>query len=151
MAARATSKTKSKSTSAPKTTARAGAKTGTTVKDAAKAAPPLAPAAGNAPDAADTKATPNVPANPVVKTRDMLARVAARADLRPNQARDVYEAVLEELGAALLRGEKLRLPPLGTIKVNRQKSLPDADVIICKIRRNKAMTAAKDALAPEGE
>ncbi|MCK8482412.1 HU family DNA-binding protein [Aliiroseovarius sp. S2029] len=150
MAVRSTSKTKSTSTSTPKTTARAGAKTGPTAKDAAEAAPDLAPA-GNAPDAADTKVTPADPANPVVKTRDMLARVAARADLRPNQARDVYEAVLEELGAALLRGEKLRLPPLGTIKVNRQKSLPDADVIICKIRRNKAMTAAKDALAPEHE
>ncbi|MCK0139099.1 HU family DNA-binding protein [Aliiroseovarius sp. F47248L] len=91
---------------------------------------------------------PTAPSEPVVKTKEMLARVAARTELRPIQVRDVYEAVLEELGAALVRGEKLRIPPLGTVKVNRQKTLPDADVVICKIRRNKMSAKVDDPLAP---
>ena len=95
--------------------------------------------------------TPAISADPVVKKKDMLARVAARAELRPSEARSVFEAVLEELGEALLRGEKLRLPPLGTVKVNRHKELPNADIVVCKIRRNKASGVDKGPLAPAGD
>ncbi|SEW21574.1 DNA-binding protein [Aliiroseovarius sediminilitoris] len=126
------SKSKSKATRSPAAASKAAA---TTAAPKAKATKPI-------------EGRPTTPSDPVVKTKDMLARVAARTDLRPNQVRDVYEAVLEELGTALMRGEKLRLPPLGMIKVNRQKTLPDADVLICKIRRNKASDKVKDPLAP---
>ncbi|MCK8462644.1 HU family DNA-binding protein [Aliiroseovarius sp. S1339] len=91
------------------------------------------------------------PKEPVVKKKDLMARVAARANLRPSEVRTVYDAVLQELGDALLRGEKLRLPPLGLVKVNRHKELPDADIIVCKIRRNKATGSGKDELAPTDE
>lgn len=86
---------------------------------------------------------------PVVKRKEMMSRVATRANLRPNQVREVYDAVLQELGDALMRGEKLRLPPLGMVKVNRIQTSPDADVVVCKIRRNKATDRPKEALAPE--
>ncbi|MDE9450640.1 HU family DNA-binding protein [Aliiroseovarius sp. Z3] len=114
----------------------------------AETKPKDAPAASPAKVTKPAEVTPATSPEPVVKTKEMLARVATRTELRPNQVRDVYDAVLEELGAALVRGEKLRLPPLGTVKVNRQKTMPDADVVICKIRRNKVSAKANDPLAP---
>ena len=86
---------------------------------------------------------------PIVKNKDMLARVAARAELRPNQVRAIYDAVLEELGAALVRGEKLRLPPLGSMKVNRHKDLGSADMVVCKLRRNKTTMVEVNPETPE--
>jgi len=75
------------------------------------------------------------PTEVTVTNRTMLERVAERAELRPNQVRPVYEAVLEELGMALVKGEKLKLPSLGTLRVNKQKSIEGAEIVICKLRR----------------
>lgn len=100
--------------------------------------------------AAKPEAVPAAAPTQVVNRKEMLARVAARADLRPNQVRAAYDAVLHELGEALVRGETLRLPPLGILKVNRHKDLDDADVIICKLRRRKGMGDAAP-VAPAAE
>lgn len=101
--------------------------------------------------AAKPEAVPAAAPTQVVNRKEMLARVAARADLRPNQVRAAYDALLHELGEALVRGENLRLPPLGILKVNRHKDLGDADMVICKLRRRKDISDDAAPLAAAAE
>lgn len=87
----------------------------------------------------------------VFRRKDLMTLVAARTGLRPNQARDVVDAVLDEIGEALVRGDALKIPPLGVVKVNRHKEREDADVMFCKVRRNKKTDDQKAPLAPAAE
>ena len=79
--------------------------------------------------------------NNKVKRSEFVARVAERSGLRPNQVKPVLEAVLEELGQILLNGEELKHPSLGKLSVNRRKELAAADVVHCKLRRQKPQAA----------
>lgn len=72
-------------------------------------------------------------------------RVAEASGVNKNKAKPVVDAVLAELGAALMAGEELSLPPLGKISVNREKDVGNAHVLITKIRRSKAMLAKAEA------
>ncbi|WP_432449739.1 HU family DNA-binding protein [Aliiroseovarius marinus] len=172
-------KTATKARSAAKPTAgtkATSAKT-TATKPATKPAAKLAPEVGDAKPARTTlsidqaartvaaspattdadaskSATPtenDAAVNEVVNKKLLLSRVAARTGLRPNKTREIVEAVLEELGAALSDGEKLKLPPLGTLMVNRQKDVANGEVIICKLRRKKKAEDDQDPLAPAAE
>lgn len=113
------------------------------------AASPAATDAGAPKSATSTEKDAGV--NEVVNKKLLLSRVAARTGLRPNKTREIVEAVLEELGAALSDGEKLKLPPLGTLMVNRQKDVANGEVIICKLRRKKKTEDDQDPLAPAAE
>ena len=88
-----------------------------------------------------------------VKRSEFIARVADKAGLRPNQVKPVLEAVMAELGDLLIKGETLNHPALGKISVNRHKELPNADVVVCKLRRNKVVDAptTSDPLATAAE
>ncbi|MHA6268099.1 HU family DNA-binding protein [uncultured Aliiroseovarius sp.] len=147
------SKPKSPATATRKTTAKAPAAAGSVRKTASTPVPRKTSTspktAASAKPAAGFQTSDAVVS--VVNKKAMLARVAARANVQPNKAREVYEAVLEELGDALLNGDTLKLPPLGTLKVNRQKELPNANIVICKLRRKKPSAVATDPLAPTSE
>ena len=87
------------------------------------------------PDLTDVSDSPAAKVNTATRRKDMIARIAETAGVRPNAVKTVLDAVLSELGDALSRGEVLNLPPLGKVMVNRQKTLDDGEVLICKIRR----------------
>ena len=119
---------------AAKTRARAS-RTGTGPASAAKAA---APGAGAIPTA-----------RPLLRRKELVARIAAETGLRANRIRPVLDGVLAELGRALAAGEGVNLPPLGRITVNRRKQVDGRDVVICKLRRPAAPEVAeKPADAP---
>lgn len=92
-------------------------------------------------------ATPAKAASASVKVRrkEMVARIAASSGLKPNVIKTVLDSVLKEIGDALSNGESLDLPPLGKLSVNRSKHVKNAEILICKLRRNAAMA---DAAAP---
>ncbi len=77
--------------------------------------------------------------------RALLERVATRTGLRKAQVRPVIEAMLAELGEALVREEVLKLQPLGVMRVVRSIEGEKADVLVCKLRRKNF---EKDADAP---
>ncbi len=88
----------------------------------------------------------------MLRKKDMLERLTERTGLRKNQIKPVLEAVLAELGDALIKGETLNLPPLGKLTVNRSIAQEKADVVICKLRRAKASAvsgAMENAAAKE--
>ena len=43
--------------------------------------------------------------------------------------------MLAELGEALSDGQELSLPPLGRVKINREKEIEDGKVLILKLRQ----------------
>jgi DNA-binding protein len=85
----------------------------------------------------------------MLRKKDMLQRLAERTGMRKNQIKPVMEAVLAELGDALIKGESLNLPPLGKLSVNRSIAQENADVVICKLRRAKAPGAGSALDASE--
>jgi DNA-binding protein len=78
----------------------------------------------------------------MLRKKDMLQRLSERTGMRKNQLKPVMEAVLAELGDALIKGESLNLPPLGKLSVNRSIAQEKADVVICKLRRAKALAVS---------
>lgn len=89
----------------------------------------------------------------VVKKKELFERVKSRAStVKGRDVRAVLDAALEELGAALVAGETLNVPPLGTVKVQKQRETNGAAVVVCRLRRRKGAGGdGKDPLAKAAE
>ncbi|MDZ4094137.1 MAG: HU family DNA-binding protein [Paracoccaceae bacterium] len=70
-----------------------------------------------------------------LKLKGLIDQVVKATGAKKKSVRDIVEATLASLGAALTKGEDLNLPPLGKAKVSRQRDLIDGEVIIVKLRR----------------
>jgi DNA-binding protein HU-alpha len=143
-------------TRTPRTKAATG-KSGT--PSAPSARKPAAPASKPAPAAeapaqapAPVEATVVAPARPVVagpvlRKKDLVDRVVARSGLKKKDVKPAVEALLEELGLAVSRGEELNLPPFGKLKVTREKETANARVLNCRIRQPRSAMSPNDPLA----
>ena len=120
--------------SAARAGAKADRKAGAEKPAAGAAAKPAAKsAAKTAAGAADAAPAPRVAGE--LRKKDLVARVAKRTGSKKSHVRDVVEAVLEELGAALSDGEGLNLPALGRARVNRQKETEGGGTMVVRFRR----------------
>ena len=72
---------------------------------------------------------------PLLKKRDLIDAVVKRSGIKKKDAKPVVEAMLAELGEALSDGQELSLPPLGRVKINREKEIEDGKVLILKLRQ----------------
>lgn len=98
---------------------------------------------GSAPGATPTAITPEPVADrsgapaagPILRKNDFYDRVVAATGAKKGDVRQIADAVLDILGAALSAGEALALPPLGKARVNRQKDLATGEVLIVRLRR----------------
>jgi DNA-binding protein HU-alpha len=135
---------------ARKTTARSAKPAGA---PAARATPPRSRKAATAPAAAEAiAAAPSV--EPVLvtesrgatgsemKKRELVDRVAKHGDLKKKQVKPVVDAMLAVLGEVLGEGRELNLPPMGKMKVNRQKTISGGQIILIKLRTGTAGGAA---------
>ncbi len=105
-----------------------------------------------APTRAESVEHPAAEAVPEVNKRALFDRTKARAGhIKGRDVKAVMDIVLEEIGAALVAGEALNLPPLGKVKVQRMKALGGSDVVICKLRRKKLQDDPQDPLAEAAE
>ncbi|THD83184.1 DNA-binding protein [Aliigemmobacter aestuarii] len=107
---------------------------------------------------ADTAATASEKAGTVkvaLKLRPLVDRVITATGAKKKGVKEIVEATLAEIGAALSRGEELNLPPLGKARVNRQNERNGGEVLIVKLNRPGVKTAgekpAKEGLAEGGE
>lgn len=147
-----------KSTTKPKSTAsKAGARAsaGARKPSAAAKKAPAAPAAEDA-IAAAPSVTPVVSefttsvSGGELKKRALVDRVAKHGDLKKKNVKPVVDAVLAVLAEALANGEDLNLPPLGKVKVNKQKSVSGGQVLMLKLRTSSPTEKdAKDKPAVE--
>ncbi|MBU9698539.1 HU family DNA-binding protein [Rhodobacteraceae bacterium HSP-20] len=108
-----------------------------------------APASGESPRTA-AKA-------PVIqlKKKELIARVVEALDGKKKGAvKDIVEATLATLGAALQKGETLNLPPFGRARVTKQTGEGAASQTTVRLRGAGAKNAPKgpkEALAEVGE
>ena len=151
MAKSTTSKNKKTTSSkAPESRARS------TASGKAPVAAPQVVKAAMAPTAADAVAAAAPAAEPVVteiktsvggremKKREFIDRVAKRGGLRKNQVKPVVEALFAVLAETLASGTDLNVPPLGKIKVNKQKTVAGGQVLMLKVRTAAAPVFAED-------
>ena len=92
------------------------------------------------PKVAKKTATPvvePVAAAPMLRKKELIERVVARSGVKKKDAKPAIEAMLAVLGEALAAGEDLNLQPLGKVMVKRTKELPNAKVMVCRIRQRK--------------
>lgn len=108
---------------------------------------PVAARAAAAP--AEEGAVAVVKARAVLKKKDFLDRVVARAGIRKSDAKAGAEATLAALAAALAEGQEIVLPPLGKIKVVREKAAKSGRKFVLRLAM-PAEAAVTEALA-EGD
>jgi DNA-binding protein HU-alpha len=71
----------------------------------------------------------------LLKKQELVDRVVKASGAKKKDVKLIMEAALGVLGDALSAGEELNLPPLGKMKVNRQRDEGNAEVLILKLRR----------------
>lgn len=122
-----------------------------TKKTAVKAKVTSAPPGKTAPP---ETAAPGAPATSAdlanaLRKKELVDRVVARTGAKKRDAKPIVEALLSELGEALADGRSLVLPPLGRVRINREKQLTNGRVIVAKIRQNNP--PLKAALKPSND
>lgn len=106
----------------------------------------VVPAVGLTVVSSEVPETSGVPEPSVVlKKKEFFERVVARSGAKKSDVRTIAEAVLEEIGEALSKGEVLALPPLGKVRVTRSVDRESAEMIVAKIRRQKPGAENADA------
>lgn len=87
----------------------------------------------------------------VLKTKDLLERVAARAATSKKEAKTIMDAVLHEIGASLGRGEGFALPAIGKAKVSRSADDDKGQKLVIKLKRGGPKKEGETPLAPAEE
>jgi len=126
---------------APKTAPKTAARKVSTPKPKVAMAKTRPATAAKAPVATPVAATVVAAARPAVgtptlKRNELYERVVQECGLKRREVKMVSDALLLVLGKALANGEDLQLPPLGKVKVNREKLTGKNRILICKIRQN---------------
>ena len=125
----------------------AGKKEDGTVKLDVKTAAPAAPKVADV-SAPTTKVVGGAKAPKVggkMKKPDFLDRAVARSGVKRRDAKPAIEAALNELAEALLRGDEINLPPLGKLKMVKDKPLTEgAHALSVKVRTMKTAAGGKD-------
>ena len=112
------------------------------------AAAPAAPAADPAPAAAPAARV----RGPVLKIKDLVARVAEATGGKKKGVKEMVEATLAVLGDSLAKGEDLNLPGLGRTRVARSTEKDGAALMTLKVRRGPhRKKEEKEPLAEEEE
>lgn len=82
-------------------------------------------------------AAPVAAAPPMLRKKELIDRVVLRSGIKKKDAKPVIEAMLSVLGEALAADEVLNLQPLGKVMVKRTKELPNAKLMVCRIRQRR--------------
>jgi len=81
-----------------------------------------------------------------VRKKEFIDRATARSGIRKPDARAAIEATLATLAEALAAGQDLILPPLGRIRVTREKPTKKGRMLMLRLQLDEGATAA-DPLA----
>ena len=145
--------------STQKTTARKRASTSSAAKTpAAKVSGKTAPSSDATPARASAAVKPETVepnSRMEMKKQELIEKVVKLSGIKKKDAKPVVEAMLEVLGETLAEGRGLNMQPLGKLKLNRTKEMPNARIIVAKLRQNKAAkkpgTAGNQTVAAAAE
>lgn len=84
----------------------------------------------------------------VMKLKTLLDEVVNATGGKKKGVKEIVEATLAALGAALSKGHDLNLPPLGKAKVGRQKSNAsnDGEMLVIKLKRGGTKQPGKNSV-----
>ncbi len=100
---------------------------------------PLASKAG-APTVVDTPQA--VILGPVMRKKELIDTVVTRSGMKKKDAKPIVDTMLAVLGEALVDNRELILPPMGRVKVRKEKKLPNGRVLVVKIRQTTPLKTA---------
>ncbi len=88
-----------------------------------------------------------------LKLKALVDRVVQATGAKKKDARELVEATLNEVSAALLRGEELNLPGVGRVRVARSAEKDGRSTVVLKMRTGGApkKKEAKEGLAEAEE
>ena len=86
--------------------------------------------------------------NGALKKKDLLERVTAATGGKKKDVKEVVEATIAVLGAALQSGEGLNLPPFGKARVAKSKGEGASRAMTVKLRGAGAKRVEKDRKQP---
>jgi DNA-binding protein HU-alpha len=81
----------------------------------------------------------------VLRKKELFERVVEVTGAKKKDVKPIVEATLKALGDALSAGDQLVLPPLGKAKVNQQKDLGSAEMLVIRLRRQDEKPAEATA------
>jgi len=141
-----TTRSSSKTTTTRKTTTRKAAKA--PAKKTAAKAPSLTAAAKAAAGKTAPQTTPAtvsklepVVSGPALRKKELLDAVTAKTGMKRADVKKVVEATLDIMGLALQDSRDVHLQPFGTVKINRERKLPDGRVVVARIRQARDLPA----------
>ncbi len=80
--------------------------------------------------------TPKPESGPMLKKKDFIDRAVAKSGIKKKDARPAIEAALAVLAEALIAGEEPNLPPLGKMRVTRDKDVSGGKMLVVRLRIN---------------
>lgn len=86
---------------------------------------------------------------PVMRKKELVDTVVAHSGMKKKDVKPVVESMLAVLGDALSDNRELILPPLGRMKVRREKKLPNGRMVVVKIRQNDKRSNADTEVASD--
>lgn len=96
---------------------------------------------------------PDRPVLATLRVKELIERVSEHSGGKRKEVKEIVEATLAEIAAALNRGESLNLPAIGKLRVSRTREVPNGKALTLKLRQHShAKTAAsveKEGLAED--
>ena len=77
-----------------------------------------------------------------LRKKELFELVVERSGMKKKDVKPVVEAMLAVLGGAWAEQREMNLPPLGKIKVQRGKELPDGRALVLKLRQKTSQLNA---------
>ena len=72
---------------------------------------------------------------PMMRKKELIETVVERSGMKKKDVKPVVEMMLTVLGEAIGDNRELNLPPLGRMKIRREKTLPNGRMVVAKIRQ----------------
>ncbi len=70
----------------------------------------------------------------ILKKKDFMSRATDRSGIKKADAKAAIDATLAVLAEALANGEEIILPPLGKLKVTREKAHPRGRILMLRLQ-----------------
>ncbi|WP_235602352.1 HU family DNA-binding protein [Sulfitobacter geojensis] len=83
---------------------------------------------------------------PMMRKKELIDTVVERSGMKKKDVKPVVEMMLSVLGEAIGDNRELNLPPMGRMKIRREKKLSNGRIVVAKIRQSTPpeQTASQD-------
>jgi hypothetical protein len=86
-----------------------------------------------------------------LKLKQLLAAVVDKTSAKKKDAKEIVDATLAEIAAALGKGHSLSLPPLGNLRVVKSQEKGGATTMVLRLRVGGGKDTGEDGVADTGD